>query len=344
VSLSADYTVRLEDVFHGPMDLLLHLVREQEVEIQEVEISRVIDGYLAYLDALSDLDIELAGDFMVMAATLMSIKSRSLLPREEVDLEDELDPKDELIQRLIEYRRFKEVSDGLGARFEQRQQLHPRGSHPELREQGGEVSLELGELTAWDLLGVFSRLMRETLANQPRTVQADARPLRYYVRELAERVRANQTSSLRALVSALDDGVTRESLVGAFCALLELVKLGVVRVRQVRDQDDVEVSLSDEAVLDLEGLLDAARFLDEGEEDPAPLDEDGERITPAAQAGDAAARPARAETPAVAPDPKGPRLDSDGPDGADGPEGPEGPEGPDGDGDRDGLDPTRVGR
>ncbi len=96
-----DFTIRLEKVFQGPMDLLLHLVRQQEVEIQEISISRVIEGYLAYLDALRELDIELAGEFLVMAATLMSIKSRSLLPREEVNLEDELDPRDELIQRLV---------------------------------------------------------------------------------------------------------------------------------------------------------------------------------------------------------------------------------------------------
>ena len=99
------------------MDLLLHLVREQEVEIQDVEIARVIDGYFEYLQHLEELDIEVAGEFLVMAATLMSIKSRSLLPREEVELEDELDPQDELIQRLIEYRRFRGAADDLGERF-----------------------------------------------------------------------------------------------------------------------------------------------------------------------------------------------------------------------------------
>jgi len=125
--VTEDFTIRLERVFHGPMDLLLHLVREQEVEIHEIEITRVIRGYLEYLRALRDLDIELAGDFLVMAATLMSIKSRSLLPREEVDLEEELDPRDELIQRLIEYRRFKEASDDLGSRFEMRSRQHARG-------------------------------------------------------------------------------------------------------------------------------------------------------------------------------------------------------------------------
>ena len=97
-----DYTVRLDQVFQGPMDLLLYLVREQEVEIHEVEISRVIEGYLDYVQAMEALDIELAGEFVVMAATLMAIKSRSLLPQDEINLEDELDPRDELIERLIE--------------------------------------------------------------------------------------------------------------------------------------------------------------------------------------------------------------------------------------------------
>jgi len=120
VSHEPDYTVRLEQVFQGPMDLLLHLVREQEVEIHEIEIARIIDGFLAYLRQVEELDLELAGDFVVMAATLMAIKSRSLLPTEEVDLEDDLDPRDELIERLIEYRRFREASEALEARFRRR--------------------------------------------------------------------------------------------------------------------------------------------------------------------------------------------------------------------------------
>ena len=114
--MSDDYTIRLAEVFHGPMDLLLHLVREQEVEIQEVELAKVIDGYFEYLSTLEELEIEVAGDFLVMAATLMAIKSRSLLPREEVELEDELNPEDELLQRLIEYRRFRAAADDLDDR------------------------------------------------------------------------------------------------------------------------------------------------------------------------------------------------------------------------------------
>lgn len=282
----SDFTVRLEQVFQGPLDLLLFLVKQQEVEIQEVEIASIVDGYLEYLDALRELDIEVAGDFLVMAATLMAIKSRSLLPREEVDLDDELDPEDELIQRLIEYRRFKEVSDDLGRRFEERQRLHGRGAHPELAERPEEVTLDLGELSVWDLLGTFSRLLRETLANQPRRVQGDPRPLRYYVRTLARTLRdhAAEGASLRELVEGLDGPPTRETLVGAFCALLELVKLGVCTVEQDADRTDIVLRMRPEVAEDVDGLLEASHFEDEGDPEGLDLAEESDHIPSPAEA------------------------------------------------------------
>lgn len=260
-----DFTVRLERTFQGPMDLLLHLVREQEVEIHEVEISKVIEGYLTYLDALREMDIEVASEFLVIAATLMSIKSRSLLPREEVDLEEELDPKDELIQRLLEYRRFREVSEGLDERQRERELLHERGAHPELREakKGEERTLDLGELTAWDLLGAFSRLMRETLANRTHQIAGDPRPLRFYVRSLADTIRGAKSLSLRDMMKAIDAEPTKETMVGAFCALLELIKLGVVTAVQPDRGDEIHVAITEEAQGDIDGMLDAVTFEDE---------------------------------------------------------------------------------
>ncbi|MEW6074145.1 MAG: segregation/condensation protein A, partial [Planctomycetota bacterium] len=178
--VSGDFTVRLEQVFQGPMDLLLHLVREQEVEIHEIEIAKILDGYLAYLEALEELDVEFAGDFLVMAASLMAIKSRSLLPREEVNLEEELDPRDELIQRLLEYRRFREAADGLETAWNERVRQVPRGWRGEV-EETAEREFELGELTIWDLFSVYSRLLRETEADRPQHIAGDPHPLRFYV-------------------------------------------------------------------------------------------------------------------------------------------------------------------
>lgn len=258
---TSTFTVRLERVFQGPMDLLLHLVREQEVEIQEVEISRVIEGYLEYLMAMRDLDIEVAGDFLVMAATLMAIKSRSLLPRESVDLDDELDPKDELIQRLIEYRRFREASDRLGERYELRAMQHGRGFVA--TDESAEPELELGEVSTWDLLAAFSRLLRETLANRPHRVMADARPLRFYVAELARRIRTEREMSLASMVLAIDAEPTRESLIGTFCALLELCKLGIVRVVQDERKGEIGIRLEDEHRDDMEAVIESSVFDDE---------------------------------------------------------------------------------
>lgn len=267
-----DYTVFLEKVFRGPMDLLLHLVREQEVEIQEVNITQVIEGYMDYLGALAGLDIELAGDFTVMAATLMAMKSRSLLPQEEINLEDELDPKDELIQRLLEYRRFKEASDVLARGLETRSKLFPRGAFPELAEEraADEPVLDLGDLTAWDLLATFSRLMRETLANQPMQVRGDPRPMRFYVSTLAQTMQRAGRLSLTQLVSSIDEQVTKESLVGSFCALLELIKIGIVTAAQSEERGEIDIVFAEESSDDLNNLLEGTTFDDEV--DPTLLD------------------------------------------------------------------------
>jgi len=280
---TSPFTVRLDRVFQGPMDLLLHLVREQEVEISEVSISRVITGYLEYLVAMRDLDIEVAGDFLVMAATLMSIKSRSLLPRDSVDLEDDLDPKDELIQRLLEYRRFREASDRLGECYELRAMQHPRGARP-VEAVGAEPELDLGEVSSWDLLAAFSRLMRETLANRPHRVITDPRPLRFYVAELARRIRMNTSMSLRALVFELDSEPTRESLIGSFCALLELTKLGIIRVVQDERKGDIALVLNQEHVDDMEIVIQSSVFDDEKPPEPAATAENG--VATASEAAD----------------------------------------------------------
>ena len=259
----SDYTVQLEQVFQGPMDLLLHLVREQEVEIHEVEIAKVIDGYFEYLHDLEDLDLEIAGDFLVLAATLMSIKSRSLLPRDEVELEDELDPQDELIQRLIEYRRFKGAAQDLAGRFDDRSRIHARGYRREVVDNEPEKTLDLGELSAFDLLAVFSRLVRETLANRPHHVRGDPRPLRWYVKQVGHAIQRGQDMELRSLLATSLEQPTREGLIGVFCALLELMKLGVVAAHQERPEDDIRIHLTRDLADDLDDLIGATRFLDE---------------------------------------------------------------------------------
>jgi len=269
---ASDFTIRLDQVFQGPLDLLLHLVREQEVEIHEIEINRVIDGYMKYLHAMEQLDLEFAGEFLVMAATLMAIKSRSLLPTEEVDLEDDLDPRDELIQRLVEYRRFKGAAGDLEGAAEERAKLTERGWRGEVKAHQEEPTFELGELTPWDLLAQFSRLMREVSAERTETLVRDPRPLRWYVENLVESIRDTGQLSLRGAAEVLGDGsLSKESLIGTFCALLELVRLEVVEVVQEQQADEVQLILKEDA--DAAERIAEASFDDEEPEEgatPAP--------------------------------------------------------------------------
>jgi len=291
-----EYTFHLTDLFEGPLDLLLHLVKEQEVEIQDVRLAEVVDAYMAHIKHLDRLDIEVAGDYLVVAATLLAIKSRSLLPREEVALDDDLlDPEDELIQRLIEYRRFKGASDDLEERWRRRQLEHFRGFRGELKGHEPERELDLGELTAWDLLATFSRLMRETLQDRPHRISSDSRPLRWFVQHLGGLVSRRGRATLRELVLDLDDGtLTREGVVGSFCALLELVKIGLVSVEQPDQGGDIELVWASDGDTDLDELIRVSRFMDEEDErsDEIP----GLATTPAAdEPTDGAGAPPAAE-------------------------------------------------
>jgi segregation and condensation protein A len=270
-----DYTIHLDRVFQGPMDLLLQLVREQEVEIHEIQIARVLKGYMTYLESLERLDIEYAADFLVMAATLMAIKSRSLLTSDEVNLEEELDPRDELIQRLIEFRRFKYAAEALDEGRRLRERQFDRGAHPELGELPREREFDLSELTPFDLLAQYSRLMRETLADRPHQITVDERPMRFYVERVVERLKRTPRVSLHTLVEGLD-GRRQEALIGSFCALLELVRLQAIEVRQRGSRDDIEIAVKDGRVDQLDEIVSGSIFDEERAGAP-----DGEAPAPA---------------------------------------------------------------
>src|SRR5262245_53597497 len=169
----ADYQVVL-DTFRGPLDLLLYLVKRDEIDIRDISIARVADQFRQYLDVLELVDVELAGDFLVMAATLMEIKSKLLLPRPEEAGAVEEDPRLELVQQLIQYKRFKEAAELLEARAEEQSLRLPRQPVAAPR-TAGLPPLRTAEL--WDLVSAFGRLMRETLASQPQQIVVDHTPL-----------------------------------------------------------------------------------------------------------------------------------------------------------------------
>jgi segregation and condensation protein A len=214
-----DYRVDLPN-FSGPMDLLLHLVKQQEVDLHEISILRILEGYMVYLKALETLDLNNIGEFVVMASTLMEIKSRELIPREDVDLSEELDPRDELIQQLLEYQRYREITLRLEERGQDREQLVPRGSFgadtreikelaDEERDKEIEESLDMEDLDVWFLLKAYHKLLEETEFGKSFTVEADKKPMAVYLDELIERLTPPETWKPRGCGRALRAALPR---------------------------------------------------------------------------------------------------------------------------------------
>jgi segregation and condensation protein A len=218
-SAPTDYQVDL-DTFRGPLDLLLYLVKRDEVDILNIPIARVAEQFKHYLDLLTLIDVERAGDFLVLAATLMEIKSKLLLPRpeEQVD-EPEEDPRRELVRQLLQYKRFKEAAAVLEDWAEKHAQRLPRV--PVAAPARGPSAAPLQPIELWDLVSAFGRLMRETMTNQPQAIVVDHTPLHVHMDAVLEQLREAGRVPLSALFVSPH---TRSRLVGLFLAILELTK------------------------------------------------------------------------------------------------------------------------
>jgi segregation and condensation protein A len=213
-----NYLVAL-DTFHGPLDLLLYLVKRNEVDVLDVPVAKLADQFLEFLAAVREVDVELAGDFLVMAATLMEIKARSLLPAEpEPGEEDEPDPRRELVKQLLEYRRFKDAAAALEERAEKRSARLARVA-PEEPAKPGVQPVRPVEL--WDLVSAFARLMRETQALQTTTIAVDDTPQYVYEGQIKDRVRAEGRVRFRDVFAP---PYFKARLIGIFLAVLELVR------------------------------------------------------------------------------------------------------------------------
>ncbi len=216
----ADYQVVL-DTFRGPLDLLLYLVKREEVDILDIPIARIAEQFKQYLDVLTLIDVERAGDFLVMAATLMEIKSKMLLPRPEQETaEPTEDPRRELVKQLLQYRRFKEAAARLERLAEEQARRLPRT--PVAVPSRASTNPTLQPVELWDLVSAFGRLMQETMAAQPQTIVVDHTPLHVYMEYVTTRL--EQAGRLR-FAELFEPPYTRSRLVGLFLAILELAKM-----------------------------------------------------------------------------------------------------------------------
>jgi len=256
-----DFTVHLDRVFQGPLDLLLQLVRDKELEIHVVSLAEVCDAYCQYVRSMEQIDVDEAADFLVVAATLLAIKSRSLLPQEELgEDEDPFDPGEELVQQLLVYKELRQVADSLGSSWRRRSKLLPAGAKwlgkYSFDEDEEEEEWELGEVSVWDLLKVFRRLEKETGFMRPHKVREQGRPLSWYVEEVWSRIESGGKLSLKEVFT--QEQTFREDAAYYLVALLELAKQKAIDLEQEDSFGDILVSRSSE---DAEVHLDE---LDEG--------------------------------------------------------------------------------
>lgn len=226
------YHVRLVQ-FEGPLDLLLHLIRRDKINIYDIPISHITREYLAYIEIMQELELEVAGEFFVMAATLMRIKSQMLLPRHEGLEEGEIDPREELVKNLLEYRTFKEAAHCFAEKEEDRRRVFPR---PVAKPSEEEAAEEPVDVSLFDLLealqSVFENLKGEAIYRiVPESVT---------VEQKIETIRANLERRSEVLFTELfAGGFTKIEVIISFLAILEMIRLGELVARQMSHGSDI---------------------------------------------------------------------------------------------------------
>ena len=215
-----DFRVELE-TFRGPLDLLLFLVRKHEVDVCDIPIAVITDQYLAYLEVLQQLDINEVGEFLELASTLVEIKSQLVLPRGGEEAESWDDPRDELVQRLLEYKKYKDAASMLDERSRDWQQHYPRLASDLPPRESDPAAQPIHEVELWDLVSAMGRILRESQAVQPQAIVYDETPIQVYMQRIHARLATRQRV---AFSDMFVPGMHKSAIVGVFLAVLELVR------------------------------------------------------------------------------------------------------------------------
>ena len=221
-------------VFEGPFDLLLHLIREHKIDIYDIPISLITSQYLEYIEIMKELNLEIAGDFLVMAATLIQIKSRMLLPPdEEAPSEEQEDPRRELVQRLVEYQRYKEAA--LDFRTKEDEWLKVFHREPLSDEDEGE--LYLFDLSLFDLLDAFRKIL-DKAPSEMVSITKEILTVKNRMSMIMEIIEEHEAVRFEDLFK---EGITKIYLIVTFLALLELIRIGLARAYQEREFGNIWV-------------------------------------------------------------------------------------------------------
>jgi segregation and condensation protein A len=237
--MSADYRVEL-DLFSGPLDLLLYLVKRNEVDACEVSLAQMASQFAAYLDVLSFIDLDVAGEFLVTASTLIEIKSRSVLPQEQASETDDAHAGDlarsDLVRRLLEYRKFKDAAARLEERAARWQERYPRLSIEQPADGGDPADDRIREVELWDLVSALGRVLQKKEIVGTASLRREETPVAVLVEQIGERVKREGRVSFSSCFEGTSD---RGRIVGVFLAILELVRHHGFRANQPGDFGEI---------------------------------------------------------------------------------------------------------
>jgi segregation and condensation protein A len=234
-----EYKVQL-DIFEGPLDLLLYLIRKNEVDIHDIPVETITKQYMEYLSLMRMLDLNIAGEFLVMAATLMMVKSRMLLPvedRPELLEEEEDDPRWDLVRQLVEYKKFKDAALLLESLGQHREQVFARDcAHPG---PGPNAEVTLHDVSLFDLIDAFNQALNRVREENLIQVFEDRFTVAEKIDHLMDAMRSSESVSLKVLFA---DMTSRGEMVCTFLALLELIKLRQIRAQQAGSFGEIVIS------------------------------------------------------------------------------------------------------
>lgn len=236
-----DYIVNLPQ-FDGPLDLLLHLIKEQNIDICDLNIEVITKQYLDYIHKMEELNLDIASSYLVMAAELIEIKSRILLPNNKDNEEDVEDPKEELINRLIEYKRYKELTEGFRQLEEKRNEVFTKlPSYSDIEDEN--ITKFDESLTINDLLEAFKKFLDRREMEKPLSTKITNKE--YSVSVRSREIKTILRDKKKARFEDLFEIVTKEYVVVTFLAILDLVKKQEIEINQDKNFDDIILQLKE---------------------------------------------------------------------------------------------------
>ncbi|HJL06272.1 MAG TPA: segregation/condensation protein A [Polyangiaceae bacterium LLY-WYZ-15_(1-7)] len=234
--LDPDFRIALPN-FEGPLDLLLYLIKKHELDILDLPIAFVTEKYVEYISLMEQLNLDIASEYLVMAATLAHIKSKSLLPtvpsdQDDDELEDEIDPRQELIRRLLEYQKYRRAAEQLGSRGVAGRDVFPRG----LPAPKAEGPAPLAEFSVFKLIDAFQKIVKRKQGDLSLEIDAERITIQERIGQITESLKRHERVGF---VSLFDGYATTYDLVVTFLALLEMGKMRLIRIYQSGKDDEI---------------------------------------------------------------------------------------------------------